>query len=189
MPRMSREAAEKFCMLCNWAYEVWVTHRTLFDDNAAPQNNIERTPYFTHRLQPIIQEYCLQQIAKLHDPAEQGESINLSIEFVVLFDDWGPQTQHVVDLRQSLDQFWQRLKTVRNKLLAHNDLPTLLANHPLGSFPEDADRRYFEILQMLVNLVHEKWVGGPSPFNDLARADARELLNLLDRAEARRGRS
>ena len=45
-----------------------------------------------------------------------------------------------------------------------------MADAALGSFPEGADEEYFAALQALVNEVHEKWVGGPCPFNDLAQA-------------------
>ena len=55
-----------------------------------------------------------------------------------------------------------------------------MADAALGSFPEGADEEYFAALQALVNEVHEKWVGGPCPFNDLAQADAQEFLALLE---------
>ncbi len=57
-----------------------------------------------------------------------------------------------------------------------------MANVPLGSFPPNADDEYFDALQDLVNEVHEKWVGGPCPFNDHAGADVNEFLALLERA-------
>ena len=75
----------------------------------------------------------------------------------------------------------ERLKPARNKALAHNDLETLMADTALGSFPEGADVEYFAALQALVNEVHQKWVGGPYPFSDLAQNNVREFLGLLER--------
>ena len=80
MDPISKDIALKFCELCNWVYETWVTHKFLFDENKTPADNIGKSPYFTNRLSIITQEYCLQQIAKLHDPAIQGNSSNLTVD-------------------------------------------------------------------------------------------------------------
>ena len=53
----------------------------------------------------------------------------------------------------------------------------------LGGFPEGLDDEYFAALQELVNAVHEKWLGGPYPFNDLAGADVEEFLHVLEKPE------
>jgi hypothetical protein len=53
----------------------------------------------------------------------------------------------------------------------------------LGEFTNGLDECYFSALQELVNMVHEKWLDGPYPFNDLAGADVDEFLDLLEKAE------
>ena len=53
----------------------------------------------------------------------------------------------------------------------------------LGEFPEGLDDEYFSALQELVNAVHEKWLDGIFPFNDLAVADVEEFLHMLEKAE------
>lgn len=178
---ISRDTAVKFCELCNWVYETWVTHKVLFDKNRAPENNIGKTPYFTSRLSIITQEYCLLQIAKLHDPAKQGNSCNLTVDYIVLFGDWGGRADAIKNIHDNLSGLWKQIRPARNKALAHNDLATLMADTALGSFPEGADEDYFATLQTLVNEVHEKWVDGPYPFNDRAKADVEEFLALLER--------
>ena len=30
---LSKSTLKDFCDLCNWIYEVWITHKILFDDN------------------------------------------------------------------------------------------------------------------------------------------------------------
>ena len=182
MNSISKDAAVKFCQLCNWTYETWVTHRLLFDLNKTPESNIGKAAHFSSRLAIITQEYCLQQIAKLHDPAIQKNSLNLTIDYIVRFGEWDERRGHIEGIHAKLLNLWERLKPARNKVLAHNDLETFMADAPLGSFPERADDEYFEALQALVNEVHERWVGGPYPFNDLAGADANEFLALLERA-------
>lgn len=54
----------------------------------------------------------------------------------------------------------------------------------LGGFSNDLDIEYFSALQGLANAVHEKWLGGPYPFNDLAIADVEEFLRVMERAES-----
>jgi len=181
MDSISKDVALKFCKICEWAYEVWVTHTHLFDENEARDNNIEKSAYFTRRLCMITQEYALQQIAKLHDPAIQGNSLNLTIDYIVRFGEWGEKASDIEKISNELFALWKHLKAARNKIIAHNDLEAFMANSTLGSFPKDMDIEYFTALQALVNEVHEKWVGGPYLFSDLAKTDVLEFLALLER--------
>lgn len=182
MNQISKDVALKFCKVCNWAYEVWITHKYLFDENGTPETNIAKATYFTSRLSVITQEYALQQISKLHDPAIQQSSLNLSIDYVVRFGNWGDKEQSIKLLASQLAELWHALKPARNKVLAHNDLEALLNDTALGAFPKGTDDGYFSALQSLVNEVHEKWLGGPYPFNDLAKADVAEFLLLIEKA-------
>ncbi len=95
MDPISKDIACRFCELCNWAYETWVTHKFVFDENKSPENNIGKSAYFTSRLSRITQEYCLQQIAKLHDPAIQGNSLNLTVDYMVRFGEWGGRADDI----------------------------------------------------------------------------------------------
>ena len=189
MPNVSQEAAIKFCELCNWAYESWVTHKCLFDANATPDNNIGRSPYFTQRLAIITQEYALHQIAKLHDPWKQRNSINLTIGYVVECGGWGEHKSQVDQITARLNDLHEAIRPARNKILSHNDLHTAVGNAALGRFAEGDDDSYFDALQDLVDLVHDRWIGGPYPFNDLAVADAHEFLHLLEQPPRHRPRT
>ncbi len=137
--RISEEAATAFCSHCNWAYEVWVTHKCLFDDNPTPENNIALARDLTVRLSTITQEYALLQIAKLHDPWTQGRHVNLSIDYFVRFGCWGPKQERINAISAELAQLHQSIRPARDKILSHNDLATTMADHTLGDFPKDAD--------------------------------------------------
>lgn len=182
MEPITEEVAAKFCRLCDWTYETWVTHKFLFDENKTPEKDIGKAVSFTNRLSTITQEYCLQQIAKLHDPTKQGKNFNLSIDYMVQYGDWGERTDQIESIHSKLSDLWKHLKLVRSKILAHNDFETIIVDAALGSFPEGMDDEYFEVLQELVNEVHEKWSGTPFPFNDLAIVDVHDFLRLLQRA-------
>lgn len=182
MDPITRDIALKFCELCDWVYESWVTHKLLFDDNNRTEQNIEKALAFANRLATITQEYCLQQIAKLHDPAVQGDSVNLTIDYMVRFGEWGERSADIEMINADLLRLWECLEPARNKALAHNDLEKLMDGAPLGAFPKGMDDQYFVALQALVSNVHEKWFGDPFPFNDLAKNDVMEFLGVLERA-------
>ena len=182
MNAVSKETALEFCKLCNWAYECWSTHKQLFDSNRNRENTLGKARYFTSRLSIITQEYSLQQICKLHDPAIQQDKVNLTIDYICRFGDWAESSTNILTIQKNLSSLATKLNAARNKLLAHNDLETIMKNETLGEFPLGADEQYFKELQNLVNLVHEKWFECPYPFNDLAIADANEFIQLLKKA-------
>ena len=187
MTSISKDTAIEFCKLCNWAFEAWMIRRTLFDDNPNHEAHFKECPDFFYKLDILTQEYALQQVSKLHDPAIQRDSMNLSIDYMIRFGDWRDKEQEVKRLASSLDKFRKSIKPARDKLLAHNDLESIMQGEPLGGFEDGKDIEYFKTLQAFVDEIHEKWIGGPYSFNDLAITDAEEFCHFLSRAVIRRG--
>src|SRR3954454_7230311 len=136
MEIISKDIARKFCETCNWAYEVWITHKKLFDENIDHERNIGKVKHFAHRLSIITQEYGLLQITKLHDPAVQRKSTNLTIEYIIRFGEWEEDEHHMKLLQQRLSDLYEKIRQARNKILAHNDIEAALGNEIMGSFPE-----------------------------------------------------
>ena len=170
MNSIPSDVAKEFCNLCNWTYECWLTYRRLFDDNNHTESTIVKAGYFMERLSKITQEYVLLQICKLHDPAIQGNSLNLTIDYIVRFGGWGPDEERIQNIVSQLTTLFEKIKPVRSKIVVHNDLLTLMNTTELGKFPKDLDVKYFLMLQELVNAVSQKWLDGPYSFNDLAGA-------------------
>jgi hypothetical protein len=142
--------------------------------------------YALRRLSTITQEYTLQQLAKLHDPADGGRGVyNLTLEYVADFGDWDQETLATIRvLKVDLDVLAKSIRRPRNKLLSHNDLATIAADKAIGGFAKDADVEYFELLAKLVWLVHEKAVGVGFVFSNFARNDGRALIEALASAGA-----
>ena len=186
--RISKEHAKAFCNHCNWAYEVWVTHKCLFDDNPNREDNIGLVRDFTVRLSTITQEYALLQIAKLHDPWRHGRHVNLSVDYMVRFGDWGATQGRINDISAKLTQLHECIRPARDKILSHNDLATISGSRTLGAFPKGDADQYFAALQELANEVHVHWTGELFPFDDLAISDAHEFLYVLGSASRRRTR-
>lgn len=180
MANMNQDIANKFCDAANWAFVVWITRRTLFEGNKDIATTLGKSPAFCERLSIITQEYALLQIAKLHDNAKLGKSRNLSIDYMVKFGDWGKKKPEMERLAARLSDFWNKIATVRNKVLAHNDLDAMLTNELLGMFDDGEDEEYFKALQEFVDIVHDEWCGGgPRTFDDLAEMDTKEFLDLI----------
>jgi len=181
MNAISKDEACEFCKLCEWAYECWITHKRLFDDNPNKDVTIGKFKDFTYRLSIITQEYMLLQICKLHDPAEQSGKYNLTINYIVEHGGWGTENNRIKKLKTQLDDLRNHLLPARNKILSHNDLETIVNGTILGKFPQGMDEKYFAALQELADAVSDKWLGRPVyPFNNLAGADVEEFLAGLE---------
>jgi hypothetical protein len=110
--------------------------------------------HFFYRLSIILQEYWMQQVAKLHDRARGSGQDNLTIDYVIECGDWDVQIKtRLTDLQEKMRPFAEKMRKPRNKLLAHNDLATILSAAELGAFDEGEDIEYFEQLKAFADIV------------------------------------
>ena len=93
MTSLNDKVVKLFCDNCNWAYEVWCTHKTLFDNNPNKDQLMKSDcQKFFSRLSIITQEYVLLQITKLHDPPVMGGNICLTIGYIIEYGGWNKET-------------------------------------------------------------------------------------------------
>src|ERR1035441_1262118 len=152
MRALSVSVVEEFCKLCDRAHELWLNHLELFDNNprsAELLNSFARDEWV--RLSIISQEYSLLQVIKLHDKAVMNGNVTLGIDYVLKYGGWSDSVRDRLEaLEKELDGFASQLRGVRNKILSHYDLQTILADAPLGMFADGSDKKYFEALQEFV---------------------------------------
>jgi hypothetical protein len=178
----SRLVVEQFCALCDKAHEYWLNYLELFDNN--PRNaelcNSSAAKEWVS-LSNISHEYSLLQVVKLHDKAVMNGNITLGIDYVLTYGGWSNSVRpRLEELAKELGRFADPLRRgVRNKILSHYDLATILEDATLGQFADGDDVRYFEALQEFVNIVHDQVVGGPYPFNNLVRNDIAFFLRSI----------
>jgi len=181
MTVFSPHIIQAFCRLCNDAYESWLHHIELFDQNP---HKTELSNSFAHdellRLSEISQEYALLQIVKLHDPTIVAGKMTLGIDTIFQYGGWPTNTQAKLEsLLPKQEALPKKLRSARNKVLSHNDLAAIAADLPLGRFEKGEDIEYFKALQEFVDIVHDEVVGGPYPFNDLVKNDVDAFNQIL----------
>lgn len=191
MAAHSVEVVKKFCELCDWLLQVWQTRKLLFDENADVSALREpRHEHFFYRLQEVLQENWLHQLAKLHDPAVQGGQrghINLSIEYMVEYGQWtAPVKDKLLSLRDQMLALAKPIKDARNKILSHNDLAVLLAGKELGAFDPGEDELYFSALRSFASVVSEEILGEPFVYDDLVKNDVAIFMHDFLRGKAHR---
>ena len=190
MSAHSRDVAKKFCQLCDWLLQVWRMRKFLFDENPDVQLLQEpRHAHFFYRLQEVLQENWLHQLAKLHDPAVQGGGpkghINLSIDYIIEYGQWEPGIKDQLQLlRAKMMSLAKPVKDARNKVLSHNDLAVLLANTSLGTFDPGEDEVYFEALESFATVVSEQVLGEPFTFDDLVKNDVAIFMHDFARGRS-----
>ena len=147
---------ELFFDLCKYAYEIWLIQKNLSDPKINMGLMSEKFPLFTRALNNIINEYCLLQISKLHDPEKTGKKINISIERMIApFPDNSKIKDELNEKKDQLKKFYEVINPARNKIIAHNDQETYLNYITLGRFEEGADKKYFETLQEFINILYQ----------------------------------
>ena len=181
MHALSASVVEEFCNLCNRAHELWLNHLELFDSNPRLTELMKSIANCElKRLSVISQEYSLLQVIKLHDKAVMNGNITLGIDYVLTYGGWSDSVRDRLEaLKKELDGFAFQLRDVRNKILSHYDLATILAGAPLGEFAKGDDEKYFEALQEFVNIVHDQVVGGPYPFSHNVKNDIAYFLRTI----------
>lgn len=186
MIQLTPELTKDFHSLCEWTHHAWLMHKTIETSPQTDQLMKGRCKEFLHHLSRITQEYSLQQIAKLHDPALQGSKSNLTLDFVIRFGKWDEATVATLSgLRDEMARLvGNPVKGSRNMVLSHNDVETIAKETVHGQFESGADDRYFELLQQFVDIVNDKSFGGPAPFSEFAVSDTQVFLEALVRGGA-----
>ena len=178
---LSASVLVEFCKLCDRAHELWLNHLELFDNNPRRADLMKSIASCElKRLLIVSQEYSLLQIRKLHHKAALNGNITLGIDYVLKYGGWPDSVRDRLEaLEKELDGFASPLRGVRNKILSHNDLATILAGAPLGGFAMGEDVKYFKDLQEFVNIVHDQVVGGPYPFSNNVINDIAFFLRTI----------
>jgi HEPN superfamily AbiU2-like protein len=155
----------------------------LFDNKSSlPVFQQPRYEHFFFRLSIILQEYWMQQVAKLHDPAGWPGQHNLSVDYMIECGDWDDGTKaRLIELRGKILPFAAKMKTPRNKLFAHNDVATILSAAELGAFDEGGDVEYFKDLKAFTEIVVSAVLGEHFDYDVAVDTDVALFVEAFDR--------
>jgi len=182
MPQHSQEIAKQFEQQCIWANQSWRTRKCLFDNKSnLPAFQQPHYEHFFLRLSFILQEYWMQQVAKLHDPAGRTAQHNLSVDYMVECGDWdGGAKTRLNELRDKMLPFATKMKPPRNKLLAHNDVATILSPTELGTFDEGEDVEYFKNLKAFAEIIVSTVLSEHFDYDNAVCADVALFVTAFD---------
>lgn len=184
---LSRTVLDKLWDQCNWAHEVWTLRKALIDHNRRKQT-LQRGPYFYFivAVGNALHDYCLQQIAKLHDPATTGRRVSLTLDYIVEYGGWDSKTlRRLTQIKRRLDSLDKQIRPARNQLIAHNDLAALLNGVPMGAFKRGADKHYFRSLSKFLATAYQCVTGGPcADFSSLKQVTSMAVAALADATRA-----
>lgn len=145
-------------------------------------------PSFFADLNTILHNYLLLEFAKVTDPAESGKKgkENFTVDNLVVSISWPPGIQERLgSLSDRTKVFRRHILEARNKLLAHTDKETFLAERTLGGFPEGEDEVYLETLEEICDVTHEACFGRIFGFMNLTMAgDVINFKTTLENAVA-----
>ena len=178
---LSKSEAEKFRELCDWLFQMWQLRKLLFDENPDVEvlKGVKHQDLF-NRLLIVLQEYWLLQLAKIHDPAQQMGSYNLTLAYVLDFGPWDDATKGELNsLYETLQTLFAKIKSARHKVICHNDLSILLENQTLCEFEDGDDLEYFDALQAFLEIICQRMLDQPFVYDDLVQNDVETLMSSL----------
>jgi len=115
--------------------------------------------FFTH-LNTILQNYLLLEFAKISDPEKSFGNENFTGDNLILSIEWPQDIKKRLEAQNNIiKDFRSYIKKARNKLLAHSDKETLLAQNQLGGFPKGKDEEFLKALEEICNIAHETCFG------------------------------
>ncbi len=183
----NKTVLEMFKDLCDSAHEAWALRKSIDEQKNLLLSHPQLNDFFC-RISIILQDHWILELTKLHDPALDKKSLNLTIDYVVRYGGWDPATKDKLKgLQIKLDKLKSDLLPARNKIICHNDLEALLDGTRLGSFDAGKDESYFNALKEFLELCYEKAGIEPCLFNthDFFKTDVAILAKIINEAAMR----
>jgi len=184
--KTARDIVEKFCGQFVWLLKVREIFAELFEDEQSEVLMEKTARSFFVYLGLIMHCYLLLEFAKITDPAKTHESENFTIENLIETIEWPPDIlQKLKALRDEIKPFRNHILSARNKLCAHTDKETVLADRMLGKFPEGKDKEFLTTLQRFCDVIHKACFG--EDFGQIIMAeqgDIEDFKKALEKAVA-----
>ena len=166
---------------CNWAWDCFQLAKAYCN-----AEDIHGWCGVDSYLVPILREYSLLQIAKIHDPKQSSGHPNHSLDYLAALYSAEADSVMVAFKKKNADLI-ESVCQARKKVIAHNDLAALNSDRRFGAFENGADNDYFRSLHQVVARLYDKAGIGPFPeWPSFAQHDAELFLKVVRTAQRSR---
>lgn len=177
MDETARKFVKKFCDQVFWLRIVRHIYEELFEKEESHTLMEKTASAFFDDLNAILQNYLLLEFVKITDPSKSRQNENFTVDNLVESIDWSPEIREKLRLlSERTKSFRNHLLEARNKLLAHTDKDTVLAEKALGGFPEGEDEEFLKALEEICDIAHEACFG--SIFGQMVLAGPGDVINF-----------
>jgi hypothetical protein len=181
----TKEIISNFCDQCVWLKTTYNQYRILYESGKKDRMNLlkEAAGGFFRDLEVILVEYIFLNICKLTDPANKGNNKNLTIKYVLERIDSNIQKKLGLDrLSEKIHKFRERIVPARNKIIAHQDIDTVISNTTLSKVTESKFEQFWIDLQEFVNSIYNHYFNEPFSLDIVRTCDAEDLIWALKKA-------
>lgn len=156
----AKEIVKKFCDQVHGLKDARHFFKELFENERLSALMDSTASSVFNLFGNILHRYLLLECAKITDPSETRGKENLTVNYLTEKICWPPYYQCIlIKLSAKANCFGERIRDVRNKLLAHTDMKAFLENKPLGGFPEREDEVFLKTLQEVCDITYEACFG------------------------------
>jgi AbiU2 len=171
----------ELCQECRRVHSYWQMLKHLFDENCEIDSlKAPRYEHFFFVIWSSLYESFVQGVARLHDRAVMRGDETLTINYLIEHIQWDTTTKaKLIELRQKMMPFAEKIKSARNKFTAHNDLKAVLRQPVLGAFDKPDDVDYFDHLEEFASMA----LGERFLFGEFVQSDVACFMEAFDRGK------
>ncbi len=177
----SAEDIKVFADRCVFIRSIYQHGRILFELSTPEEKDImwRTAEVFFGDLNTVLIEYMILQVCKVTDPAKTRHNENHTIDFLLSHYDLISHPK-LVEIRNRLHDFRDKLVQARHKLISHSDRHAIISGLTLGAVPQEDWTEFWLDLQDFVCIIYEGVVGERFYINGVGNlSDADSLLKAL----------
>ena len=182
---LPEENREMFTRLCNdlaWLSAKWRLYLDLFSEKENADLLSSRAPGAFQIIEESLRNDMTMAMSRLSDPSQTGRRQNLSLARVAERFDHVPGLR---ELREEFNRACKPIQTLRNKLVGHRDLDTVLNPHdnPLPGIGRDEIDNILRLAGTILNVLVRSVADTEYRFELRVIGDGEALLESLRIAE------
>lgn len=167
---------------CIWLRCCYNTYTTLYESGSDVLQTLSKTAsIFFHDFNMILIDYCILLICRITDPAKSFGRDNLTVQHLnSLLRERGVFNDEICRYSKDLHAYREKVKPVRDRLIAHRDADSVMNGKPLGNHEKEDVEKFFDSLQEYADAVGNAIGEGPLDFRTIpGPGDAIDLIRKL----------